>query len=226
MNKYSFYNLTIHQLRRFKMKKNKTSRKEREYLYHRKEIIKAALKLFSEKGFHNVSMHEIAKESEFAVGTLYKFFTNKEDLYRALIVEKAEEFHSALMEAINTRGNELAKIKACIEAKMHVFMSNLNYVRLYLAETQGASFNIKAGLYVEIKGRYEEYLEKLADVFKSGIRKKKFRKLDPYLLAVALDGITNTFLVEYLEHPDRHLFDADLIMNIFFQKLYIGRLNE
>ncbi len=52
-----------------------------------------ALKLFSEKGFHNVSMHEIAEKSEFAVGTLYKFFSNKEELYKALILEKAEKFH-------------------------------------------------------------------------------------------------------------------------------------
>ncbi len=203
------------------MKKDKIPRKEREYLYNRKEILKVALKLFSEKGFHNVSMHEIAKGSEFAVGTLYKFFKNKEDLYRALIIENAEKFHSALMEAIKIRGDETAKIRACIEAKIQAFVDNLDFIRLYFAETRGASFNIKAGLDAELKKSYSEYLNKLSDVFKIGIRKKKFRELDPYLLAVAIDGMTNALLMEYLEQQEKHTFDAELLMDIFFSGIYL-----
>ena len=202
------------------MDKVKLSRKEREYLRHRQEILQMALKLFSEKGFHNVSMHEISEKSEFAVGTLYKFFSNKEDLYKALILEKAEEFHSALMAALEKPGNEMARIKAWVEAKISVFMDNLDFVRLYLAETRGASFNIKAGLDTEIKRQYEEPLKKMKTIFERGIKKKLFRKCDPYLLAVALDGISNAFLFEHLEHSDKHPFDANLILDIFFQQVY------
>jgi len=202
------------------MKEAKLSRKEREHLRHRQEILQVALKLFSEKGFHNVSMHEIAEKSEFAVGTLYKFFSNKEDLYKALILEKSEEFHSSLTAALTTSGNELEKIRACVEAKIKVFMENLDYVRLYLAETRGASFNVKAGLDTDIKARYEEFVKKLARVFESGIKKRLFKAFDPYLLAVALDGISNAFLFEHLDHPNKHPFDANLILDIFFQQVY------
>ena len=202
------------------MEKTKLSRKEREYLRHRQEILKVALKLFSGKGFHNVSMHEIAEKSEFAVGTLYKFFSNKEELYKALMLEASNVFHSSLMAALATSGNELEKIKACVEAKIKVFLDNLDYVRLYLAETRGAGFNVKAGLDTDIKVRYEQFLKKLARVFESGIKKRFFKKFDPYLLAVALDGISNAFLFQHLEYPDAHPFDADLIINIFFHRVY------
>ena len=207
------------------MEKTKLSRKEREYLRHRQEILQVALKLFSGKGFHNVSMHEIAEKSEFAVGTLYKFFSNKEELYKALIFEKAEEFHSALKAALEKSGDETKKIRAWLEAKIKVFMHNLDYVRLYLAETRGASFNITAGMDKEIKTQYEETLEKMKTIFERGIKKKLFRKCDPYLLAVALDGISNAFLFEHLEHPGKHPFDANLILDIFFQQVYIGGAN-
>ena len=60
-------------------------RKEREKLQHKEEILTVALKLFSDRGFHNVSMQEIAEESEFSVGTLYKFFESKESLFAALM---------------------------------------------------------------------------------------------------------------------------------------------
>ena len=204
------------------MKNDKPSRKELEYLRHRQEILQVALKLFSRKGFHNVSMHEIAKKSEFAVGTLYKFFSNKEELYKTLILEKSGEFHSVLTAALEKPGSEMEKIKAWVEAKVSVFMDNLDCVLLYLAETRGGSFNIRAGIDTEIIRQYEETLEKMKDVFEKGIKKKMFRKYDPYLLAVALDGISTTFLFEHLAHPDRLLFDADLIVSIFFQQVYIG----
>jgi len=202
------------------MKNGKPSRKEREYLRHRQEILKVALKLFSEKGFHNVSMHEIAEKSEFAVGTLYKFFSNKEDLYRALMLEASNVFHSSLMAALSTSGSELEKIRACVEAKIKVFMDNLDYVRLYMAETQGVSFNVKTSLDPEIMDRYEKFLKQLARVFENGIKKRLFKKFEPYLLAVALDGISNALLFHHVEYPGAHPFDADLIINIFFQQVY------
>lgn len=202
------------------MKNGKPSRKEREYLRHRQEILRTALELFSQRGFHNVSMHEIATASEFAVGTLYKFFSNKEDLYRNLIIDVSNVFLSSLMTALATPGNELEKIRACVEAKIKVFMDNLDHVHLYLAETRGAMFNIKAGLDSDIKVRYEDFLQKLANVFESGIKKRLFKKFDPYLLAVALDGISNALLFHHVEYPGAHPFDADLIINIFFHQVY------
>jgi len=56
------------------MQDEKLPRREREKLRHRRQMLAAALDLFSEKGYHNVSMHEISKRAEFAIGTLYKFF--------------------------------------------------------------------------------------------------------------------------------------------------------
>ncbi|MGB5159298.1 TetR/AcrR family transcriptional regulator [Desulfobacterium sp. N47] len=46
------------------MKNNVLPRREREKLRQRHDIIKAALDLFSEFGYHNVSMHKIAKKAE------------------------------------------------------------------------------------------------------------------------------------------------------------------
>jgi len=54
--------------------RKKLSRKEREKLWRRGQILETALDLFSENEYHNVSMREIARKAEFATGTLYKFF--------------------------------------------------------------------------------------------------------------------------------------------------------
>jgi len=200
------------------------TRREREKLRQRQEMLAAALELFSEKGYHNVSMHEIAKKAEFATGTLYKFFRNKEDLYKALVLERADRFHEGLMKAIEEAEDEIEKLRNYVKAKGAVFMENVSMVRLYSAETRGASFNIKAGLDTEIRERYIQFLHTLSAVFESGIRKKRFREIaKPYHLAVALDALSNAFLFLWLESPEEHPYpdDPDTILNILFRGLVV-----
>jgi len=204
------------------MENDKLPRREREKLKQRQEMLAAALELFSDKGYHNVSMHEIARKSEFAIGTLYKFFKNKEDLYKALMLEKSDKFHEAIMTAIEEPDDEIEKLRNYVRAKGQIFRDNVSMVRLYFAETRGASFNITGGLDREIRERYSHFLEILASIFENGIRRKRFMKIaDPYYLAVAVDSITNAFLFLWLEAPERHPYpeNPDTILNILFKGL-------
>ena len=201
------------------MQDEKLPRREREKLRHRREMLAAALDLFSEKGYHNVSMHEIAKRAEFAIGTLYKFFKNKEDLYKALMMEKAEEYHRVLMGVLAEEDDVLTVLEDYIAAKVRLFTDNLASLRLYFAETRGASFNIKAGLDQDIRKLYDKFVMRLASVLETGVRKKVFRKIDPYYMAVALEGLTNAFLFCWLEDPEQHPYEANvpLIRGMFFK---------
>jgi TetR/AcrR family transcriptional regulator len=192
------------------MKEVKLSRREREKLRHRRQMLAAALELFSEKGFHNVSMHEIAERAEFAIGTLYKFFKNKEDLYKALMMEKAEEHHRVLMGVLSEENDVLTVIEDYIAAKARLFADNLATVRLYFAETRGASFNIKAGLDQDIRKLYDKFIMRLASILETGVRRKVFREMDPYHMAVALEGLTNAFLFCWLEEPEQHSYGANV----------------
>jgi TetR/AcrR family transcriptional regulator len=204
------------------MEEKMLPRRERERIARRNEIFAAALDLFSEKGYHNVSMHEIAEKAEFAIGTLYKFFENKEALYKALVMEQADKFHRALTQAIEGARDEIEKIRNYVRAKGEIFRANVSIIRLYFAETRGASFNIMAGLDFEIRERYGQFLETLASVFASGMERKRFKKIaDPYHLAVAIESLTNAFLFLWVEAPDRHPYpeDPDVILDILFKGL-------
>lgn len=206
------------------LEQEKRSRRDRQKLYHRKVILDKALYLFSEHGYHNVSMHRIAEESEFAIGTLYKFFQNKEDLYSALIMDLAQEFRLALDKALDSPGDEIETIRSFIRVKGEMFMDNIPMLRIYFAETRGASFDIKTCLDTEIRQMYDALLCRLAGVFESGIKKGIFRMLlEPYYLAVTIDSLTNTFLFLWLTDPDKHpyLENVETIMELFFSNIRI-----
>lgn len=200
----------------------KLSRREREKLRQRQEILDAALELFSRKGYHNVSMNEIAEKSEFAVGTLYNFFSNKEDIYASIMLEISDRFHGALGEAIETGRDEIEQLRNFVRVKGSVFQENVQAVRLYHSETRGASFNPRAGFDAEIRQEYDQMQQMLATIFQNGMRKKLFKPIAaPFHLAGALNGITNDFLFLWLEDPQKHPYpdDPDVILNILFQGL-------
>ena len=59
-------------------------RKEREKERRKQQILVAAKRVFSEKGFNKATMEDIAQEAELSPGTLYLYFKNKEELYASL----------------------------------------------------------------------------------------------------------------------------------------------
>lgn len=197
----------------------KLTRREREKQRQHNDILDGALELFAKKGFHNVSMQEIAGKTEFAIGTLYKFFNNKEVLYKALMIRESKKFHKAIGAALESNKDPYARIRDYVKAKSDVFRDNINVVRLYFAETSGASFNIKSGLESEIKQRYDISIQKIANVFKEGIQKGIFRDLDPFHLAVSIDSLSNSFLFMCMENPDKFSYDMNFILldEIFFK---------
>ena len=201
------------------MNEFKLPRREREKLSYRNDILSAALELFSERGYHNVSMHEIAKQAEFSVGTLYHFFKNKEDLYKALIMENAVEYHRILNGVLSRENDILTILEEYISTKAKIFAESIATLRLYFGETHGVSFNIKAGLDQDIRKLYDELVEHLSSVLEKGIRENVLREVNPYYLAVALEGITNAFLFCWLEDPDRHPYEANipLIKELFLK---------
>lgn len=204
------------------MEDQKLPRREREKLRQRQEMLAAGLDLFSQRGYHNVSMHEVAEKAEFAIGTLYKFFQNKEELYKALVLEQCEKIEAAVKQAIEKPDGEVEKLRNYVRTKSEWFRSNLPFVRLFLAESRGASFNIKAGLDDEIRKRYYNFLESLASIFASGIKNQRFKKIaDPYYLAVALASVIDASLLLWLDAPERYSFpeDPDAILDIFFKGL-------
>jgi AcrR family transcriptional regulator len=200
----------------------KFPRREKRKAGQRQEMLETALSLFSEKGYHNVSMHEIADNAEFAIGTLYKFFKNKEDLYKDLVIEQSEMYHDALMRAIETPDDEIGKLRNFVRTKGELFRGNLPFIRLYLAESRGASFNIKAGLDEKVRKGYYASIQRLASIFEGGIQNGRFKRIaSPYYLAVALDSAVNAFLLLWLDAPENHPYpeDPDTILDIFFRGL-------
>ena len=64
----------------------------------RRQILSAASRCFSRRGFHDATMQEIADEAGLSAGALYRYFDGKEGLIEALAAWGREEKLDALQE--------------------------------------------------------------------------------------------------------------------------------
>ena len=197
------------------------TRRERERERHRREILAVALDVFSRKGFEGATMAEIAEQAEFAVGTLYRFFADKETLYRALLLETAHDFESELFAALDVPGTEIEKIGRFIEVKARLIVRHLPAARLYFAQTTGTFISPIMGFDCELRAMYARLLDRLESVIREGIRKKILADLTPRALTLGLEGVSNSFLTALIEQPDEYAADdiAALSKRIFFERI-------
>jgi AcrR family transcriptional regulator len=79
-------------------------RRERELLRHRDELLRAADRVLRSKSLHELTIGDIAAESEFSIGYIYKLFPNKEDILVTLIRAKLVELRHIVEESISRFG--------------------------------------------------------------------------------------------------------------------------
>jgi AcrR family transcriptional regulator len=66
-----------------------------------RKLLDAAMVAFDERGYHNTRVNDVVEIAKTSHGTFYLYFSNKEDLLRALVTEAAGEAQG-LYDALNT----------------------------------------------------------------------------------------------------------------------------
>ena len=83
----------------------KTSVKDENLIEKRRDqMIRAAVTLFKEKGFHRATTREIAKEAGFSIGTLYEYIRTKEDVLYLVCDSIYNEVHNRLSQITLEKG--------------------------------------------------------------------------------------------------------------------------
>jgi AcrR family transcriptional regulator len=196
----------------------KVSRREKRKLQLREEILDVALELFSEKGFYAVSMQEVANSAEVGVGTLYNFFTSKEDLYQQLVLGHARDVLQALRKLLAEGGeNSLEIVRNYVALSWGMLSSDFRVLKLYLAVTQGARFSLRFQLDPEIKKEFDLLTEDLAAVMERAVAQKLFRPVGGKNLALMLQGISHSFFRNWIQNSDVATVDRNVetILDLF-----------
>lgn len=160
-------------------------RKERERERRRQQIIVAAKRVFSDRGFNKATMEDIAREAELSPGTLYLYFKNKDELYASLSL-RILQYLIIRLEHVNANAElgPAEKVDALIDAMFDVYDFDphiiINMFHLQSSETLK---NLSGDLLREIEDLSRKSLGAIASIFKEGIEAGEFIEEHPIALA-------------------------------------------
>jgi TetR/AcrR family fatty acid metabolism transcriptional regulator len=161
----------------------------------RKDIIEAAIEVFSKKDFNNASISEIAQRAGIANGTIYQYFKNKEDLFFSIPIEKTNEFRSQIelhLEGITGVFNKLRKF---VWYFLYFFKTNPEYGRLLMLEMRVNKGFVKTETYDFLK----QSVRSVWDIIEEGQKEGVIRAdVDIYVLRHLVLGILEHMVSRWL----------------------------
>jgi len=169
------------------------TRREREKLRHRHEILEAAERVFVDKGFDHATVEQIAYEAEFSVGAIYTFFDNKECLCSEVMAKIAEDFLDDFRQEVKGSKGPLEAIANLIEVRLRHVQEHGGFLRLFMESKPGSRVTPDSAVPQRCRGLYDTYVAEVTVLFEDAIANGLVRKMDPIYAALSLEGAINAF---------------------------------
>lgn len=97
----------------------------------RERILRVAIGEFADNGFENTSIQQIAKKSGISVGSVYKYFDNKETLFSMVVQEGLSSIEELLMGLADSSEDILVKAEKIIRSLLEYSRKKPELVKLY-----------------------------------------------------------------------------------------------
>jgi AcrR family transcriptional regulator len=166
----------------------------------RDDVVRAAGRLFSQRGYHGTSMRDLGKELGLLGSSLYSHVSSKQDLLVEVVEEGARLFEDSASRALTLPGTASDRLGALIAGHIDVVVDNIEVSRTFLNEARMLDPEHRRRI-LDARDHYEE-------AFRSVIREGKAdgtfdTAVDPKTASIFLLSILNA--IERWYHPDGEL---------------------
>lgn len=167
----------------------------------KKNILSAALKVFSELGYRGACMRLIARQAGISVGGVYLYFKNKEDLCLTMMKERMDDLSGELERAI-----DMGKPEDAIASYIRV---QLNYAKRHKELILTYSKDQGFGFGVDLKRKFAKKQRKLIQkIINQGIETGVFAKCNVVEAARIIIGIIRGYVLSIVIDPE-NLFTVE-----------------
>ncbi|NOR89929.1 MAG: TetR family transcriptional regulator [Anaerolineales bacterium] len=183
----------------------------------RKQILDAAEKVFTQRGFNKARMDDIVAESGLSKGALYWYYKSKDEIILALM----DRFFAGEMQA----GEELSSIEGDARQQLEIFFDTAfkDIRRFEERMSLGYEFFSLAARTEEvrdaIRGYYRRYQAIISQIIQQGIDSGEFSSIDPDDTATVVISIVEGMALLWFLDPELLDWDriGDLPTRIFLQ---------
>lgn len=171
----------------------------------KKRIFETSILLFSQTGYDNTSMDQIAKVSNVAKGTLYYHFKNKEAIFNYIIEEGVTLiYENAHVNAVDL-DDPLEKIKSICTFQMKIALEKKDLFKMLISEIWGKQIRQH-----DVRMKIKHYIKEMAKLIENAQSLNEIKKEDPTLMAFNIFGaLISTCIYEIM--TDTSIKNDDVI---------------
>ncbi|MCF7920069.1 MAG: TetR/AcrR family transcriptional regulator [Candidatus Cloacimonetes bacterium] len=160
----------------------------------RQALLESAIKVFSEKGFHEARISEIAHEAGVADGTTYLYFKNKDDLLIKAVEDLFERKLQEMERHISQEKTGRDKLLRFAEEHITIFTEDPKVVRFLGVELRQSKEFYKK--YPDFKP-LRHYMKFLQEICEEAIAEGSIRAIDSKALSYIVYGTVNFVITEW-----------------------------
>ncbi len=181
----------------------------------REAILRAAIKVFAEKGFFNSKVSDVARAAGVADGTVYLYFKNKDDILRSIFDQAMALFIAEARKEIKQFEDPAEKLRRIAELHLEKLSADRDLAIVFQVELRGSTKFMEEFS----NAAFAEYLNIIKEVFVEGQQKEVFRDdLNPTVCAKilfgALDEMVTNWILSKKNYPLAPM--ADIVISVFF----------
>ena len=172
----------------------------------REDVVRAAGRLFADRGYHGTSMRDLGKEVGLLGSSLYSHVASKQDLLVEVVAGGARLFEESAEKAMATEGTAADRLDALIAGHVDVVIDNIEVARTFLNEARMLDADHRSPI-LDARDRYEETFR---TVIRQGMADGSFDAgTDPKTASIFILSILNA--IERWYRPNGEL-DRDALV--------------
>ena len=185
-------NLSVEEKRRIKKEKEKENR--------RNTILKAARRLFFDRGFKAVTVDSIAAKAEVSKGSIYLCFESKEEIYTQILIADNIALHERVRNFTSIKASATQLLQEFARIYVDYFCSDKELFRILMTfMMQTGQMHLTDKQSVELIRSTNENIKVISEIIQKGIASGEFHQVDDvHRMQNAIWGMLNGIISLFL----------------------------
>ena len=193
------------------------------------DILEAAIKVFSEKGFSASTTNEIAKEAGVAEGTIFRYFKTKKEILKKVMIKLitafAEEFVIVRLKKVikdNKDKNERDLLKALFKDRFDIIVKNWDMIKIVFTEVQ--YHEDLRNVFIQnfaVRGK-----QLMGEFYEECVARGVFKNYDSTLVLRSFVGIFGMYMIQRQVAPELLLMEDDKQIDMMVDMILYGISNN
>ncbi len=175
-------------------------RRKKEKENRKNSILKAARKLFFERGFKSVTVDLIAAKAEVSKGSIYLYFDSKEEIYTQILISANIERHKEVENFAKQEGTASELLLRFASDYVNFFLDNNELFRILMTFMLHAdNMNLTDDQNTQLIHTTNENIRTISEILQKGVTSGEFvSNIDIRQIQNAIWGLLNGIISLYI----------------------------